>query len=100
MVAKLDRICQELTARTKYRGLVKKRLVPVTLDGPPPAPGTPVTLGGREAGELRSGIAADGGGIGLALMRLDSMAEAAETGTRFDAGDVAVSPVKPDWAAF
>ena len=25
---------QELTARTRYRGLVKKRLLPVTIDGP------------------------------------------------------------------
>jgi len=48
---------QELTARTKYRGLVKKRLVPVVLDGPPPQPGTQVTLAGREAGEMRSAAA-------------------------------------------
>src|SRR6185437_12435236 len=34
---------QELTARTKYRALIRKRLVPVTIDGPMPAPGTPVT---------------------------------------------------------
>ncbi len=28
---------QELTARTKYRGLLKRRLVPVTVAGPLPA---------------------------------------------------------------
>ena len=72
---------QELTARTKYRGLVKKRLVPVIFDGPPPAPETPVMLGEKEAGELRSSLPADDGGIGLALLRLDSMAEADETET-------------------
>ena len=91
---------QELTARTKYRGLVKKRLVPVTLDGPPPEPGTPVMLADREAGELRSGLATGEGGIGLALMRLESMAEAAETGAGFSAGGVGVKPAKPDWAVF
>ena len=46
---------QELTARTKYRGLIKKRLVPVTVDGPLPEPGTPVMADGKEIGEVRSG---------------------------------------------
>ena len=90
---------QELTARTKYRGLVKKRLVPVTFDGPPPAPETPVMLGEKEAGELRSSLPADDGGIGLALLRLDSMAEADETETALKAGAVTVTPAKPSWMA-
>jgi folate-binding protein YgfZ len=38
---------QELTARTKYRALIKKRLLPVEIDGPAPAPGTPITAGGK-----------------------------------------------------
>jgi folate-binding protein YgfZ len=90
---------QELTARTKYRGLVKKRLVPVIFDGPPPAPETPVMLGEKEAGELRSSLPADDGGIGLALLRLDSMAEADETETALKAGAVTVTPAKPSWMA-
>ena len=90
---------QELTARTKYRGLVKKRLVPVIFDGPPPAPKTPVMLGEKEAGELRSSLPADDGGIGLALLRLDSMAEADETETALKAGAVTVTPAKPSWMA-
>ena len=88
---------QELTARTKYRGLVKKRLVPVIFDGPPPAPETPVMLGEKQAGELRSSLPGDDGGIGLALLRLDSMAEADETGTALKAGEVTVTPAKPSW---
>ena len=47
-------IGQELTARTKYRGLIKKRLMPVEIDGPAPAPGTIITAEGREVGEMRS----------------------------------------------
>ena len=90
---------QELTARTKYRGLVKKRLVPVIFDGPPPAPETPVMLGEKEAGELRSSLPADDGGIGLALLRLDSMAEADETETALKAGAVTVTQAKPSWMA-
>jgi folate-binding protein YgfZ len=34
-------IGQELTARTRYRGLVKKRLMPVRIEGPTPRPARP-----------------------------------------------------------
>ena len=37
---------QELTARTKYRGLVRKRLMPVEIEGPLPAFGTEIVLDG------------------------------------------------------
>ncbi len=87
---------QELTARTKYRGLVKKRLMPVAFDGPPPEPGTPVMLGDKEAGEVRSSQMTGDGGIGLALMRLDALENSAE----LKAGGLKVSPSKPDWAEF
>ena len=87
---------QELTARTKYRGLVKKRLMPVTFDGPPPEPGTPVMLEGKEAGEVRSSQTTADGGIGLALIRLDALEHSAD----LKAGDVSVTPSKPDWADF
>jgi folate-binding protein YgfZ len=63
---------QELTARTKYRGLIKRRLVPVSIDGPPPRPGTPILRGGAEVGTLRS-IA---GALGLAVLRLDALSQA------------------------
>lgn len=55
---------QELTARTKYRGLVKRRIVPVQVEGDMPAPGTPVLQGDVRVGEMRSGK----GGKGLALL--------------------------------
>ncbi|MGE4218478.1 MAG: folate-binding protein YgfZ [Alphaproteobacteria bacterium] len=86
---------QELTARTKYRGLVKKRLVPVAIEGEAPAPGTPLTIAGRDAGEMRSAA----GGIGLALLRLDALAEA-ETGATLEAGGARLLPSKPAWASF
>lgn len=60
---------QELTARTKYRGLVKKQLILLNYQGDAPDAGTPVALDGREAGELRSSR----GGLALALMRLDEL---------------------------
>ncbi len=57
---------QELTARTKYRGLVKRRLLPVTVDGELPAPGAAVLRDGVEVGQMRSGD----GVSGLALLRV------------------------------
>ncbi len=63
---------QELTARTKYRGLIKRRLVPVSAGAALPAPGTPVLRDGAEVGHLRSSR----GTIGLALLRTDAVGAA------------------------
>lgn len=87
---------QELTARMKYRGLVRKRLMPVVFDGPPPAPGTPIRLDGKDAGEMRSGH----DGRGIALLRLEQVARAAEGGLPLLADATEVIPQKPDWARF
>ncbi|WP_340117533.1 folate-binding protein [Pelagibius sp. 7325] len=87
---------QELTARTKYRGLVKKRLVPVEIAGPAPEAGTPITCDGKEAGILRSAVAHNGGSLGLALLRLDAL----EDGAPLMAGESAVTLKKPAWANF
>lgn len=87
---------QELTARTKYRGLVKKRLLPVTVEGAAPPPGTPVLLDGKDAGEMRT--AADG--RGLALLRLEQLDKALQGEGQLKAGDATLTPRKPDWAAF
>ena len=85
-------IGQELTARTKYRGLVKKRLMPVAIDGPLPAPGTLILRDGQEAGEIRSGR----DGLALALVRLDALDAAGP----LTAGEATVRPQRPDWAKF
>ncbi len=47
---------QELTARTRYRGLIKKRLVPVRITGTAPESGEPLIENGREVGEMRSSV--------------------------------------------
>jgi folate-binding protein YgfZ len=85
---------QELTARMKYRGLVRKRLLPVTFAGASPAPGTVIRLGEREAGEMRS----SSDGQGLALLRLEHVAKARESGAPLLAGETEVAPLTPDWA--
>ncbi len=88
---------QELTARTKHRGLVKKRLMPVTVEGPLPDPGTPVMLGEAEAGVVKSGL----GTCALALLRLEAVENAqtpGETqGEMLTAGEAHLTPHQPDW---
>ena len=87
---------QELTARTKYRGLVRKRLLPVEIEGTLPETGTPVTLDGKEVGEVRSTVADGMGGRGLAMIRLEHL----ETGGPFEAAGAKITPHKPDWVVF
>jgi folate-binding protein YgfZ len=89
-------IGQELTARTKYRALIKKRLMPVAVEGTLPPPETRVLLGTEEAGEMRTGR----DGIGLALLRLDAVEKAAATGAPLTAGEARLKPQKPGWMVF
>ena len=72
---------QELTARTKYRGLLKRRLVPVSAAAELPPPGTPVTRDGVEVGQLRSAQ----GSIGLAMVRIDALGTSLECGGPIEA---------------
>jgi folate-binding protein YgfZ len=78
---------QELTARTKYRGLVKRRLVPLALNAPAPAPGTAIMANGLEVGTLRS--SADG--MALAMLRVDAL----EMPLSVDG--IPVTPKLPGW---
>ncbi|TAJ37113.1 MAG: folate-binding protein [Reyranella sp.] len=80
---------QELTARTKYRALVRKRLFPVSVEGALPAPGTSIHLDGQEVGELRSGS----GRRALALLQT----EAARGPGPLIAGGVQLIPTIPPW---
>jgi folate-binding protein YgfZ len=84
---------QELTARTRYRGLVRKRLLPVAISGEAPAPGTALMLGEVEAGELRS-LGPDGK-TGLAMVRLEHLARARAEG--LTAGAATLRASVPDW---
>jgi len=59
---------QELTARTKYRGLVRKRLFPVTIDGAAPPAGSDIFLNETSVGRMMS----HAGSQGLVLLRLEA----------------------------
>ena len=80
---------QELTARTKYRALIRKRLFPVKVEGVLPAPGTSIVDNGQEVGEMRSGS----GSRGLAMLRL----EAVKAGHALQAGEARIVPERPAW---
>ena len=58
---------QETTSRMKRRGQVKRRMLPIAFDGPPPAPGGEVLNAELRAGEVRAGV----DGRAMALLRLD-----------------------------
>jgi len=85
---------QELTARTKYRGLIKKQLMPVEFDGDTPATGTLISLEGKDAGEIRSVQ----GDVGLALLRLEKVEEARAGGQPLLAESTKITPKLPNWA--
>ena len=78
---------QELTARTKYRGLIKRRLFPVKVEGPLPPSGTPVQRDGREVGEIRSGQ----GDRAIAMLQLE-----AASGSLV-AENARIFPERPAW---
>lgn len=80
---------QELTARTHYRALIKKRLVPVEVEGASPESGTPVFAGGTEVGTMRSAA----GGWGLVLLKT----EALQRGQSLAAGNARLVPRVPVW---
>lgn len=82
-------IGQELTARTKYRGLLKKQLYRVEGSAALPPAGTPITANGQEVGQLRS----VSGSIGLALLRLDAVSS-----QDLDAAGIALTAIRPDYA--
>lgn len=80
---------QELTARTKYRGLVKRRVVPVRVHGPMPEPGATITRDGVEVGVMRSTAS----GHALALLRLDALTP----GEALMSGNAVIVAQPPAW---
>ena len=81
-------IGQEVTARTKYRGLVKRQLVPVSVEGQTPAPGTAIQAGEKKIGEIRS----IHDGVAIASLRLDALDDA-DKGLSMTAGAAVITLV-------
>jgi tRNA-modifying protein YgfZ len=87
---------QEVVSRMEHRGSARTRAVPVRYEGAAPAAGSAVTAGERQLGTMGS----TAGGHGLALLRLDRVADALSSGQQLLAGGAPIRLVKPDWARF
>jgi folate-binding protein YgfZ len=88
---------QEVVSRMEHRGSARTRIVPVaTKDGFLPDAGLPVMAGDKQVGITGSGA----GTRGLAMLRLDRVADAKAAGLPLVAGGVPIEPRKPDWAKF
>ncbi|XP_017327880.1 putative transferase CAF17 homolog, mitochondrial [Ictalurus punctatus] len=88
-------IGQELTARTHYTGVVRKRLMPLSLSVPVenlPLGGAIESEQGKAAGKLRSGV----GELGLGLVRL-SHAKETLTVSSTQGEKVTLTASVPDW---
>ena len=69
-------IGQEVTARTHYRGLVKRRLLPLCCEGPPPAVGSDIIWQGKVIAVSKTAAACPdhvGHSVALALLKLDDI---------------------------
>ena len=88
---------QEVVSRVEHRSSARSRVLPIAYDEFSPSPGIPVMAGDKQVGTLGSTAK----GRGLALLRLDRVADA--LASRHAARLPAASPlrvVKPDWAKF
>lgn len=82
---------QELNARTRYRGLVRKRLFPVRIEGPLPPNETSITLLGADRGEMHSHVH----DLGLARLRIEDV----EQKCPLMWGEARLEPFLPSWMA-
>jgi folate-binding protein YgfZ len=87
---------QEVVSRMEHRGTARTRAVPVRYDGAAPTSGAQVVAGDRALGTMGSAAA----GRGIALLRLDRVADALSGGEALMAGGVPIRPIKPEWARF
>jgi folate-binding protein YgfZ len=89
-------IGQEVVSRMQHRGTARNRVVPVAYDGAAPLPGIEAKVGERNVGFMGSAT----GGRGLAMLRLDRVAEGMASGETLSAGGVPLTLAKPAWAKF
>src|SRR5262245_50266921 len=87
---------QEVVSRMEHRGNARTRIVPVATEAFLPDAGIPVMAGDKQVGLTGSSA----GTRGLAMLRLDRMADAKAAGLPLIAGGVPIEARKPDWATF
>jgi tRNA-modifying protein YgfZ len=89
---------QEVVSRVEHRGTARKRVVPVAFEDFAAEAGVAVKAGETDIGVM--GTSVPGGGYGLAMLRLDRVADAIAAGTPLMSGGLVLRPVKPSWAHF
>jgi folate-binding protein YgfZ len=90
-------IGQEVVSRMQHRGTARTRIVPVVFtDGFVPEDGATVVAGERTLGHVGSCAR----GRGLAMLRLDRVADALAAGLTLTAGGLALTLEKPSFATF
>ncbi len=88
---------QEVVSRMEHRGTARNRIVPVVASGGfAPDAGIAVMAGERQVGTTGSSA----GPHGLAMLRLDRVADALTAGAPLVAGGIALDLRKPEWARF
>jgi folate-binding protein YgfZ len=87
---------QEVVSRIEHRANARTRVLPIAYDEFAPASGLDVVAGEKPLGTLGS----TANGLGLALLRIDRVADALAAGTPITAGGIAIHPKKPAWARF
>ena len=81
---------QEVVSRMQHRGTARSRMLPVRYDG---VAATHLTSGGKPVGEVLSSV----DGLGLALIRIDRLAELSGD---LMAGTSKVHVERPDWITY
>jgi len=83
---------QEVVSRMQHRGTARTRSVKVLLDGPSPETGATILAGDKPVGTI--GSTAEGKGI--ALVRIDRVADALDAGQPLTAGGIALQLAEPE----
>ena len=87
-------IGQEVTARTHYRGLVKRRLLPLRCEGPPPAVGSEIVWQGKVIAASKTAASCPdhaGHSVALALLKLDDIHAIIDQATATSASDLVIN---------
>ncbi|AMA59553.1 CAF17-like 4Fe-4S cluster assembly/insertion protein YgfZ [Bradyrhizobium sp. CCGE-LA001] len=83
---------QEVVSRMQHRGTARTRSVKVLLDGPSPEAGATILAGDKQVGTIGS----TAGGKGIALVRIDRVADALDAGQPLTAGGLELTLAEPE----
>ncbi|MEQ1943968.1 folate-binding protein YgfZ [Mesorhizobium sp. VNQ89] len=86
---------QEVVSRMQHRGTARRRVLIVSSDNLPTA-GTEIVANGKPVGALGS----TAGSVGLAILRIDRVKDALDSGVAIMAGGSDISVAIPGWAKF